>query len=56
MVSIIEYQAIHRGIFGLVEDLNTTIRSFVGGWKVRCHPFVWTNRDQILNEANRQTT
>ena len=54
---IIERQAIHRGTFGSVKDLNAKIRAFVNGWNDRCHPFVWTKTaDQILKKANRQTT
>ena len=39
---IIERQAIHRGTFGSVKDLNAKIRAFIDGWNDRCHPFVWT--------------
>lgn len=54
---IIERQAIHRGTFGSVKDLNTKIRAFIDGWNDRCHPFVWTKTaDQILQKANRSTT
>ena len=54
---IVERQAIHRGSFGSVTDLNAKIRAFVNGWNDRCHPFVWTKTaDQILKKANRQTT
>jgi len=54
---IIERQAIHRGTFGSVKDLNAKIRAFIDGWKDRCHPFVWTKpTDQILTKANRQPT
>ena len=54
---IIERQAIHRGSFGSVKDLNAKIRGFVNGWNDRCHPFVWTKTaDDILKKANRQTT
>ena len=54
---IIERQAIHRGTFTSVKDLNTKIRAFVDGWNDRCHPFVWTKTaDEILKKANRQTT
>jgi transposase len=54
---IIERQAIHRGTFGSVRDLNAKIRAFIAGWNDRCHPFVWTKTaDQILKKANRQTT
>jgi transposase len=53
---IIERQAIHRGSFGSVKDLNTKIRAFIDGWNDRCHPFVWTKpADEILKKANRQT-
>ena len=54
---IIERQAIHRGTFGSVKDLNAKIRAFVNGWNDRCHPFVWTKTaDEILTKANRQPT
>ena len=54
---IIERQAIHRGTFGSVKDLNAKIRAFIDGWNERCHPFVWTKTaDEILKKANRQTT
>lgn len=55
--SIIERQAIHRGSFGSVKDLNAKIRAFIAGWNDRCHPFIWTKTaDEILKKANRQTT
>ena len=55
--SIIERQAIHRGTFGSVKDLNTKIRAFVNGWNDRAHPFAWTKTaDHILAKANRQKT
>ena len=54
---IIERQAIHRGSFGSVKDLNTKIRAFIDGWNDRCHPFVWTKTaEEVLKKANRQTT
>jgi transposase len=54
---IIERQAIHRGSFGSVRDLNAKIRAFIDGWNNRCHPFVWTKTaDQILTKAKRPTT
>ena len=54
---IIERQAIHRGTFGSVRDLNAKIRAFINGWNDRSTPFVWTKTaDQILKKANRQTT
>jgi transposase len=55
--SIIERQAIHRGTFGSVRDLNAKIRGFITGWNERSHPFVWTKTaKQILNKANRKKT
>ena len=55
--SLIERQAIHRGSFGSVKDLNAKIRQFITGWNCRAHPFVWTKTaDQILNKANRKQT
>ena len=55
--SIIERQAIHRGTFGSVKDLNAKIRGFITGWNNRSQPFVWTKTaDQILKKANRQKT
>ena len=54
---IVERQAIRRGVFTSVKDLNTKIRAFIDGWNDRCHPFVWTKTaDQILKKANRPTT
>ena len=54
---IIERQAIHRGTFGSVRDLTTAIRTYINGWNIRAHPFVWTKTaDEILKKANRQTT
>ena len=54
---IIDRQAIRRGTFGSVKDLNAKIRTFVDGWNDRAHPFVWTKTaDQILTKANRPKT
>ena len=53
--SMIERQAIHRGSFRSVPELNTKIRGYIDGWNTRSHPFVWTKTaDQILKKANRQ--
>jgi transposase len=55
--SIIERQAIHRGTFTSVKELNTKIRAFITGWNNRSHPFVWTKTaDQVLKKANRKKT
>ncbi len=49
---IIDRQAIRRGIFTSVKDLNTKIRAFITGWNDRKHPFVWTKTaDEILTKA-----
>ena len=54
---IIERQAIHRGTFRSVKDLNKAIRAFIDGWNDRAHPFTWTKTaDQVLSKANRQKT
>jgi transposase len=55
--SMIERQAIHRGVFGSVKDLNAKIRTYIDGWNDRSHPFVWTKTaDQILKHAKRNET
>ena len=55
--SIIERQAIHRGTYRSVKDLNAKIRAFIDGWNDRSHPFTWTKTaDQILAKANRRIT
>ncbi|MBM7509636.1 hypothetical protein JOE61_003450 [Nocardioides salarius] len=55
--SIVERQAIRRGVFKSVQDLNAKIRAFLDGWNDRCHPFVWTKTaEEILSKANRPTT
>lgn len=49
---IIDRQAIRRGIFTSVKDLNTKIRAFITGWNDRKHPFVCTKTaDEILTKA-----
>lgn len=54
---IIDKQAIRRGIFTSVQDLNAKIRQFITGWNDRKHPFIWTKTpEQILAKANRQPT
>src|SRR5215210_2790200 len=54
---IIERQAIHRGSFASVTDLNRRIRAFIDGWNDRAHPFVWTKTaEHILAKADRQKT
>jgi transposase len=55
---IIERQAIRRGTFRSVKDLNTKIRVFIDTWNDdRAHPFVWTKTtEDILAKVNRPTT
>ena len=54
---IIERQAIRRGTFRSVKELNAKIRAFINGWNDRSHPFVWTKTtEEILKKANRQNT
>ena len=57
---IIERQAIHRGSFRSVRELNAKIRTFIDAWNDRSHPFVWTKTaEEILKKAdrrNRKTT
>jgi transposase len=55
--SILERQAIHRGTYTSVRDLNAKIRAFITGWNDRAHPFVWTKTaEQVLKKANRKKT
>ena len=55
--SLIERQAIHRGSYGSVKELNAKIRAYIGGWNDRCHPFIWTKTaEEILKKANRKNT
>jgi transposase len=55
--SLAERQAIHRGSYRSVKELNARIRAYIDGWNHRCHPFIWTKTaDQILKKANRKIT
>jgi len=55
--SLVERQAVRRGVFKSVPDLNAKLRAYIDGWNRRSHPFVWTKTaDQILKKANRPTT
>ena len=52
---IIERQAIRRGTFTSVNDLNTKIRAFITGWSKRSQSFVWTKTaDDVLAKAQRE--
>ncbi|GAA4722254.1 hypothetical protein GCM10023350_00390 [Nocardioides endophyticus] len=55
--SLIERQAIHRGVYGSVKDLNTKIRTYIDSWNDRAHPFAWTKTaDQIPKHTKRNGT
>lgn len=54
---LVERQAVRRGAFKSVKDLNSKLRTYIEGWNKRAHPFVWTKTaEQILKKANRSTT
>jgi transposase len=54
---IVERQALRRGVFKSVRDLNAKIRAFVDGWNDRAHPFVWTKTaEEVLKHANPMKT
>lgn len=54
---LVERQAVRRGVFKSVPDLNTKLRTYIEGWNKRAHPFVWTKTaEDILKKANRPTT
>jgi len=54
---IITRQAIRRGSFDNVTQLNAAIRAFIDSYNNRCKPFVWTKTaDDILPRATRQPT
>ena len=49
---IVERQAIRRGVFKSVKDLNAKVRAFIDGWNDRSHPFYWTKTaEQVLAKA-----
>ena len=52
---IIERQAVRRGTFRSVRDLNIKIGTFITGWNDRKHPFIWTKTaDDVLTKINRK--
>ena len=54
---LVERQAVRRGVFKSVPDLNAKLRAYIEGWNKRAHPFVWTKTaEDILKKANRSTT
>jgi len=49
---IITRQAIRRGTFTSVKDLETAIATYIDGWNERAQPFTWTkSADQIVSHA-----
>jgi len=54
-LSSAERQAILRGTYSSVKDLNAEFRTYVDGWNDRAHPFIRTKTaDDILKKANRK--
>ena len=54
---IITRQAIRRGSFVSVEDLEDAIRAFIDAYNTRAKPFTWTQTaDEILTKINRKQT
>jgi len=39
---IITRQAIRRGTFHSVKELEAAIGAYIDGWNDRAHPFIWT--------------
>ena len=53
---IITRQAIRRGTFHSVKDLERAIGTYIDGWNERAHPFTWTkNADEIIAHAKPST-
>jgi transposase len=54
--AIITRQAIHRGSFASVDDLEAAIRTYIDAYNERCEPFTWTkSADEILAKLKPQT-
>jgi transposase len=52
---IITRQAIRRGTFTSVKDLETAIREFIDSYNQRAKPFTWTKTaEDILTKINRK--
>lgn len=49
----VERQAVRRGVFKSVPDLNAKLRAYMEGWNKRAHPFVWT---KTANRSSRSPT
>ncbi|WP_248579535.1 hypothetical protein [Nocardioides sp. InS609-2] len=54
---MIERQAIDRGVFTSVKDLNAKIRPQIDGWNDRSPRFVWNKTaGEMLKKVNRMNT
>lgn len=54
---IIDRQAIKRGVFMSVKNLNKEFREFITGWNKRKNPFAWTKTPlQVLEKAKHKAT
>src|SRR4051794_35907393 len=53
--SIITRQALRRGNFPTVADLNAAIERFIAAWNDRCRPFTWT-KDPATPSSPRPPT
>ena len=54
---IVDRQAIKRGVFMSVKNLNKKIRKFTEAWNKRKHPFLWTKTaDQVLENVKPKPT
>ena len=55
--AIITRQAIHRGSFASVDDLNAAILTYIDAYNQHCEPFTWTKTaDDVLAKLKPQTT
>ena len=53
---IITRQAIRRGTFTDVTDLQTAIRTYIDGYNERAKPFAWTKTaDQLIDKIKRKS-
>ncbi len=56
-VGIITKQAIRRGSFHSVDDLEAMIRTYIASYNERPTPFIWTNTaEHLIGEINRKRT
>jgi hypothetical protein len=54
--AIITRQAIHRGSFASVDDLEAAIRTYIDAYNECCEPFTWAKTaDEILAKLKPQT-